>query len=625
MSGQLEGVGRTPSVPPASTRFFTDAGLRLGWELRDIYEFCRPFPYPAPIAPSAPRPFPARIADWLRRRADYGRDAPPTLPLRIASSALVAWLVATALDLPFIATFILVLVAVLVLRPGVALMLGVARLLDGQAQRMAGSVHQHHATQMQHWQQAKARHDAAERARVEQQYAWYGVVRPEELPNRLNVCGGLRGGWQALVTTLGSSLLAGGRTVLILDLSQREVPAGLAAAATDAGVAIDEIVLPRDEARFNPFMGWEADEVAELLADALATQEADGGRAARSRDMRPLRAVCRVLAPDLRPARVAAGLYTVMGERTSSSDNVLTPEEFSQLYEEFSDKYRDNMYDRLDRLAADLEELRGLGTDPQPSTPARLRFVSLSSRGGTINELYQEVLVQLQLRQLRTSASSRQQPVTIIAGADKLQDRHLEELGRLTSDSDAVLICLFEHFAERAQAAAGQTGSALAFMRLQHPEQADSAAAFIGNEEVFKLSQRGKSHGQTDTQTWSHGESRSWSFSENEAERGPLRHSYTETVGRSSESGGSRSQSHETSSNENLVVRHLVEPRDLRAAADTDLYLVQWGGGGRVRGRAAVDADKQHVRYADCDPLIALDPRAAQEPFALSDGRRVGG
>ncbi len=140
------------------------------------------------------------------------------------------------------------------------------------------------------WEGARDRHDAAEHAQLERTHLRYEVMRPEPTPRRATVYGGTPAGWQALLTTMGTSLLAGDHTLLILDLLEREAPARLLVAALEAGYLVDETVLPRDQERFDPLAGLSADEAVELLAEALRTQVGDAGRPTRNVDARVLSA-----------------------------------------------------------------------------------------------------------------------------------------------------------------------------------------------------------------------------------------------------------------------------------------------------------------------------------------------
>ncbi|HMA47504.1 MAG TPA: hypothetical protein VKP11_09940, partial [Frankiaceae bacterium] len=60
--------------------------------------------------------------------------------------------------------------------------------------------------------------------------------------------------------------------------------------------------------------------------------------------------------------------------------------------------------------------------------------------------------------------------------------------------------------------------------------------------------------------------------------------------------------------------RHVVQARDLRAAAQTGLYLVAWTGPAGAAGRPTTDERRRQVWFADCDPLIAAHPGAPPAP-----------
>src|SRR6266700_7398482 len=82
----------------------------------------------------------------------------------------------------------------------------------------------------QAWRASVETWNAGERARIAQADLWYPVAADQAV-SRVDVFGGTTDGWAALVTTLGASLLAADRFILLLDLSEHDVSRELAAMA----------------------------------------------------------------------------------------------------------------------------------------------------------------------------------------------------------------------------------------------------------------------------------------------------------------------------------------------------------------------------------------------------------
>jgi len=101
-----------------------------------------------------------------------------------------------------------------------------------------------HQAAVEEWQGRAAEHHAQERTRLEQLPEW-GAVRPTTPSRRIDVYGGTVAGWQALTTTIGTSLLGSGESLFVLDFSEADVAAMLFAAAEQAGVSTQASVLPQ--------------------------------------------------------------------------------------------------------------------------------------------------------------------------------------------------------------------------------------------------------------------------------------------------------------------------------------------------------------------------------------------
>lgn len=97
------------------------------------------------------------------------------------------------------------------------------------------------------WRKRVERFEAAEHSRVRSAEVWYPVLLSHTTPTTL-VFGGTRESWRAVLTTVGGSLLAERRSVLICDLSLRPTATEqLCELARAAGFGLGTAVFPRVE------------------------------------------------------------------------------------------------------------------------------------------------------------------------------------------------------------------------------------------------------------------------------------------------------------------------------------------------------------------------------------------
>jgi hypothetical protein len=162
----------------------------------------------------------------------------------------------------------------------------------------------------------------SEQARRSAAMVWFPVGL-ESGPSRVDVFGGTGDGWASLLTTVGASLLAASRNVLVLDLSEAQVASGLARLAASWGVPVTELELPRDHAELDLLGGLPTEHLAEVLADAVGSMRPGPAQVdLRALDAELLRAVADRLDRPVTAARLAAGLnvlrrvYDLGGERT---------------------------------------------------------------------------------------------------------------------------------------------------------------------------------------------------------------------------------------------------------------------------------------------------------------------
>ena len=213
-------------------RLFTP-GRRLGWTYRDPRLVAVPFPEPEP----APRPIPARPLE--RRQAERGRLAARALrilgliallPLSLGVGAALLGARAWAYGLGAVAAA-LVLIGLGRVAAAVAGRRSALRALR-ETQRLLGEEYEH---ARRGWAARRAEHARTQAERVEAAPQWHPVSTREAL--RLDVHGGDRWGWEALLTVHGASLLAR-RPVLVADFSAEPVCEELAELTTAAGVVV---------------------------------------------------------------------------------------------------------------------------------------------------------------------------------------------------------------------------------------------------------------------------------------------------------------------------------------------------------------------------------------------------
>ncbi|MFD7659539.1 hypothetical protein ACFV4N_36650, partial [Actinosynnema sp. NPDC059797] len=310
VAGDLDGAGavRSPVVPlPRAAgvaplvRGLFDGVERWGWEFAPLPGFTAE-PEPAPEWRE-----PAEVVDawrlWRRRSRQ--------VPWVVAGVGAVAWGV---WSLPFGGTVVghVVLSGWLVVGFAVVLVRQVA--VPRSRVRAAARERDFRFDLFRHrvgeWRGRMSAREEALRARAVAK-EWL-PLRPTGSAARVEVFGGTGDGWASLVTTVGSSLLRAGGSVLVVDLSERRVGDDLAALAAAAGSPVSAIALSREDGTL--LRGLAADEVAEVVAGAVATMRS-GADAADLRvvDASVLAVVADCLEGPVTFARLAAGLRVVRG------------------------------------------------------------------------------------------------------------------------------------------------------------------------------------------------------------------------------------------------------------------------------------------------------------------------
>jgi hypothetical protein len=327
---------------------------------------------------------------------------------------------------------------------------------------------------------------------------------------------------------------------------------------------------------------------AEALTEAIHAGTPGGARADRAVDVRILGQLTAALDGDIAPARLAAA-QAALGH--PADPELLTAAEQALIGGDlFPPGYRRQIGSNLVRLDAFLTDLARYAAHPaaRPGGPAYYTCLALDSAARSARG---ELLLALAVQWLtvQVSGSTVSAPAVIIAGADEVARPHLERLADACERRQVPLTLMFRHLREDALAVLG--GGTAAFMRLGHHGEAEQAAAYIGRQHKFVLSQLtatlggNESHTRTDTEAYGVTDSvasRNWSVAQ----------SWATGTNWSTATAAQR------------VYEFAVEPAVLQGLPDHALLLT-------VPGRAGPD-----LRAVECDPAIVTLPGVSTRPLA---------
>jgi len=456
--------------------------------------------------------------------------------------------------------------------------------------------------------------EAAEQRRWRTEPLWRQVTLAPTA-TVLTVVGGSAYGWEAFATTLGTSLLADKCAITLLNFSERSFAAELCAMAAYRGFTVDVVHVSDGQDGAALLAGFTPDELAGLLADSLhaGAEKADRKMAISDRDI--LTKVCEKL--DRHPLsieRVRAGLRVILRSESWSEASSLDESEHEALQEVFSDdlRQRTNLLQSAWDIERQLSALAGLvsrlGTTNATAVTAThdVNVFELRRDNEALdNEYVVDLLFQLLLRSFRRSApTARPEHTIIVAGADRLRSRHLQDLATFTERTPTRLVYLFEHYGPDARQMVGRGGGCAAFMALGNDEDAKGVADFIGHEHKFlvtgmtKGTSRGVTHSEGTTDT--RGQSKNYQ---------PSFFVFLDRyVGRSTSRswgvtrGMSESTTESSSTNEQRVYELTVEPYEIQQLPETAFLYV------------GVESGVRQTVVADCNPDIAGLPRVERGP-----------
>jgi hypothetical protein len=538
-------------VDPADIRRrLLSPGERLGWQFRDRHHFWRHWARPAP-----------------------DRAHSPLMRTVLTIYAIGLGIYAGLAGLATLGVWAFSLVEPSTQWPAIILAwLVFAALLAVHLLLTRGLPPARHAVLLAQWERDRDAHNAAERTRVDTIDEW-GAVRTLPGTRRVDVYGGDHEGWTAFLTTFGTSALAEGTPLVLLDLSQTSVSAELCQVAQQTGVEAHVELLPDQIGVSSLLDGLSPRDVKDVLIEAIHGDRPDRSRDERVLDDRILAAAFEALEPNPTLPRLHEGLRRLL----DATDH--GPEEAG----------------RIKRLDAYLGHLSELPSGHPATAAARLTCFAVTARGSQLTtELIVDLLGQWLIRSLKNVPPGQAPRTVVVAGADHLRARHLEQVATLCDSLGYRLVLLFQHLRNSGTALLGG-GPATVFMRLGNYEEAERAANFIGRGYRFELARVTTEHGETDTTaraTSTTGEflaapwSRRWGSSRTRAHATSW--SYAET----------RQRVHEL----------FVEPAHLQALPPTAFVLVQHVADRRVLTVAA-----------DCNPDLLSLPRVSTQPLPAPD------
>jgi hypothetical protein len=466
------------------------------------------------------------------------------------------------------------------------------------------------------WRDRIQQHETLERLRVLSEPWWFSS-RPQQPWSVTPVFGGSRIGWEALLATLGTSVLAGGHSLTIANLSEWQVTASLAELASARGISVSRATISAEESSLDLFEGLSSEELISLVLNALATEDPSAHRREHMEDRALLRSIAVRLKPHVNLGRLRSALRILLREAPLTEvDAQLSGDEFDGLTEMFGQEIRTgtDLLGRSYQLEHALQELSffarlpvttGGGTNAAmaPATGATGQVAQLLlydvAHDMEIHEhdLGADLLVQRLLRQLTDKGSvSGADDVLVIAGADRLYQRTLDRLLALADTRRLRVVLMFTRLRDHALGALGASDTCI-FMRLSDYREATHAAEQVGRNHKFVLSTTTQTRGHAYDQGTNRSSSREQGRSTSSTFGGQFSVSHSANVGESQSQGSSTSQNVSASESESYqrVYEFALEPREVQALPETALFLVE-----QARGTSAV---------ADCDPTIALQPK----------------
>jgi hypothetical protein len=582
-------------------------GERLGWIFRDRHQFRRRFGEPSPLL-EIPAPY-------LVQRAETRRARMTERGLKILG-------VGGGTGLLFLCIGCLVVdsggfddgVGLLIFGGLLAVVSVFAMKLPSWAYRKARDELFREQDRLEHsyeqamadWQVREAEHYRRQQAAVDAMVEW-GAATPMPGARRIDVVGGTRLGWEALLTVFGGSLLATRGPVTLVDFTGDALCGELLTLATSTGRSVRRMILPDELDKVDFLAGLETRACVNVLVEAMYGDRTDASRDERTQAAALLTQLCAVLGDDHSVARIVAALR-VLTDR--SGGPVLSRAEVDRVLGLMPDEARRHAYPRISLIESYLEPLAPMGSTAKPQAAVDLDcLIAHFEHINPADEVRKDLIVQWMITQAaRGRAGSR---TFIVLGADDVHHKHLERLTAVCERGGIRLVLFFTHLRDHTQLLLG--GGEVCFMRLGNQPEARQAAEFIGYQHRFVLTQLTRAVGESDTRGLGRTESFHMGKSESTS-RGSTGlhlsgrtwshgHAWSETRGWSV----TRSEAHSTNWSESAATQRVyeltVEPTVLQALPDYALLMVK-----KDRGETVVQA-------VECNPGIVTLPRVTMAPL----------
>jgi hypothetical protein len=431
MSMQPAPVAPVPVAEAADRRasLFTP-GPRLGWVFRDRRQLAAPFPEPRPDleAMQAAAAQQAESAEKAYRKIRKFLGIPSTLLFVVLLLANGCASNINGSGPPVVGD----LIALIICGPGMTLTFLRWRKAR-QAAATVSRVDADHQRATAAWRQREEAWQRAELTRLEEVDEWGSAMLPPGTL-RTDVFGGSLRGWQALLTTHGTSLLAS-QPVLTVDLTGEVICQELTDTARAAGVPTAGWLLPAQLGSSGVLAGLSAAQFADALAEAVHVDGTAGAaRVERALDTRVLEQLHGALGGDVTPGRLAAAVRAALGHAESPA--VLSPPVLSQQEqalisaELFPPEYRRQIEPNLVRIEAFLTalaqhtELPDTGLPGQsPAAPESPAYYTCLALEPAARSARAEVLAALAIQWLtvQVTSSNDPAPAVIIVGADEIR------------------------------------------------------------------------------------------------------------------------------------------------------------------------------------------------------------
>ncbi|MEU5692780.1 hypothetical protein [Actinosynnema sp. NPDC020468] len=487
----------------------------------------------------------------------------------------------------------------------------------------------------QDWQARVAGHDQAETARRAAAQLWH-PLQLRSGPSRVDVFGGTAEGWTSLLATLGCSLVQSGAKLTVVDFSEQYVASALAGLLYERGHRITQVELPSHGDRHGVLAGLEADELADVLAQAVHTMRRSHDHVdLRALDTDLLEAVARRLTGGPTFRRIVAGLEVLRRTYDIGSDETLSTAEITSLTSAVDTIGQgDRVQQELQFLTSTLgllakDEIAGPDAAPLGGLweSEGLTVVTTSHTQSRRKDFLDRVVFHRLLHDLRDRRGG-EDGVLFVVGADEIGLEGLEALAKHCERAGLRLILLLERLRGDLKELLGSADSAAILMRLGNAQDAGAAAEFIGRGHKFVLSQitaqvgTAVSKGTTDTDGTSEGTSvtegvsttkgRSWNkdvaswFAQSVggSDSTTKSTSFTESLTRnwSTSVTESTTESVNHGTTQARVYEFAVEPTTVQSLPVTAFVLVENPPSGR------------RVVIGDCNPGITLLDRVALSP-----------